>query len=336
MNEESGAEAPQDFFASVDAARDTHLGQNICVPHPTGYRCSRGDGQMDSHFETRLPAPILRRFISHYGGARVRGLTPGVNTTLPSRHAHLIISLDAPINVRQMSNEAPPAARFSALVSGLHDGFAMVERTSSWEGLHVFFRPLGLQAVLGATAAELASGAVALSDLCPRDAPELMERLSSTRNWRARFAILDEVLTHRLTPAKGSPLVAYAWRQLAASHGRRSVESLAQDTGWSRQHMADRFRAELGITPKTAARIFRFERACGLISDLRQPLADVAAACGYADQAHMTRDWNAFTGTSPKAWIANELPFLQDYELSRHDDGVETSTPSLVVTGQIA
>ena len=281
----------------------------------------RGDGQMDAHFETRLPAPILRRFISHYGGARVRGLTPGVNTTLPSRHAHLIISLDAPINVRQMSNEAPPAARFSALVSGLHDGFAMVERTCSWEGLHVFFRPLGLQAVLGATAAELACGAVALSDLCPRDAPELMERLSSTRDWQARFAILDEVLTRRLTPAKGSPLIAHVWRQLAASHGHRSVESLAQDTGWSRQHMADRFRAELGITPKTAARIFRFERACGLISNLRQPLAEVAAACGYADQAHMTRDWNAFTGTSPKAWIANELPFLQDYELSGGDDG---------------
>jgi AraC-like DNA-binding protein len=300
-----------------------------------GLSTFRGDGQMDSHFETRLPAPILRRFISHYGGARVRGLTPGVNTTLPSRHAHLIISLDAPINVRQMSNEAPPAARFSALVSGLHDGFAMVERTCSWEGLHVFFRPLGLRAVLGATAAELACGAAALSDLCPRDAPELMERLSSTRDWQTRFAILDEVLTRRLTPAKGSPLVAHVWRQLAASHGRRSVESLAQDTGWSRQHMADRFRAELGITPKTAARIFRFERACGLISNLRQPLADVAAACGYADQAHMTRDWNAFTGTSPKAWIANELPFLQDYELSRHDDGVETSTPSLVVTGRI-
>jgi len=231
-----------------------------------------GNGPMDSHFETRLPAPVLRRFISHYGGARVRGLTPGVNTTLPSRHAHLIISLDAPIHVRQMSNEAAPAARFFALISGLHDGFAIVERTCSWEGLHVFFRPLGLQAVLGATAAELACGAVALSDLCPRDAPELMERLSSTRDWRARFAILDEVLTRRLTPTKGSPLVAHAWRHLAASHGRRSVESLAQDTGWSRQHMTDRFRAELGITPKTAARIFRFERACGLISNLRQPL----------------------------------------------------------------
>jgi AraC-like DNA-binding protein len=291
---------------------------------------------MDSHFESRLPAPILRRFISHYGGACVRGLTPGVNTTLPSRHAHLIISLDAPINVRQMSNEAPPATRFTALVSGLHDRFALVERTCSWEGLHVFFRPLGLQAVLGATAAELACGAVAFSDLCPRDAPEVMERLSSTRGWRARFAILDEVLTRRLTPAKGSPLVAHAWRQLAVSHGRCSVESLAQEMGWSRQHMAGRFRAELGITPKTAARIFRFERACGLISNLRQPLAEVAAACGYADQAHMTRDWNAFTGTSPRAWIANELPFLQDYEISSPDDGVETPAPPPVAKGGIA
>jgi AraC-like DNA-binding protein len=281
---------------------------------------SRGSGQLNSHFETGLPAPILKPFISHYGGACVRGMTPGVNTTLPSRHAHLIISLGAPINVRQTLNQAQPTTRFSALVTGLHDGFATVERTSAWEGLHVFFHPLGLRAVLGVTAAELACGAVAFSDLASRDAPELMERLSGARDWRARFVILDEVFTRRLTSAKGSPLVAHAWRQLAASHGRQSIESIAQGTGWSRQHMADRFRAELGVTPKTAARIFRFERACGLLSHLRQPLADVAAACGYADQAHMTRDWSAFTGASPKAWIGNELPFLQSYELPRGDD----------------
>jgi hypothetical protein len=35
----------------------------------------------------------------------------------------------------------------------------------------------------------------------------------------------------------------------------------------------------------------------------------------------MTRDWSAFTGASPKAWIVNELPFLQDYELPGGDDG---------------
>jgi AraC-like DNA-binding protein len=215
----------------------------------------------------------LKPFISHYGCARVWGLTPGVNTTLPSSHAHLIISLGAPINVRQMSNQRQPGASFSALVTRLHDGFATIERGSAW----------------------------------------------------ARFAILDEVFTRSLTPAKGSPLVAHAWRQLAASHGRRSIESLAQESGWSRRYMADRFRAELGVTPKTAARIFRFGRACGLLSYVRQPLADIAAACGYADQAHMTRDWSAFTGTSPKDWILSELPFLQDYELPSGDAAVGAS-----------
>jgi AraC-like DNA-binding protein len=252
----------------------------------------------------------------------VRGLTPGVTTTLPSSHAHLIISLGAPINVLQTSTAAQPAASFSALVAGLHDGFATVERACAWDGLHIFFHPLGLAAVLGVTSAELSTGAIAFSDVCPSDASELMERLQSAWDWEARFAILDDVFARRLAPARGSPLVARAWRQLAASHGRRSIESLAQETGWSRQHLAARFRAEVGVTPKTAARIFRFERACGLIGGLRLPLADVAAACGYADQAHMARDWNAFTGAAPKAWIANDLPFLQDYELSVRDDGV--------------
>ena len=276
---------------------------------------------MNSHFEIGLPTPILKPFISHYGGACVHGMTPGINTTLPSRHAHLIISLGAPINVLQVFNQVQPAARFSALVTGLHDGFATIERTSAWEGLHVFFHPLGLRAILGVTAAELACGAVELFDIVSRDASELMERLSNTRDWQARFAILNEVFTRRLTSAGGSPHIAHAWRQLTASHGRHSIASLAHEIGWSRQHLSDRFRAELGVTPKTAARIFRFERACGLISNFRLPLADIATACGYADQAHMTRDWSAFTGTTPKNWTVSELPFLQDYELSVGDDG---------------
>ena len=41
-------------------------------------------------------------------------------------------------------------------------------------------------------------------------------------------------------------------------------------------------------------------------------LATVAAECGYADQSHLTRDWRQFAGTTPSAWIAGELPFVQD------------------------
>jgi transcriptional regulator GlxA family with amidase domain len=53
------------------------------------------------------------------------------------------------------------------------------------------------------------------------------------------------------------------------------------------------------------ARVLRFERATGMLrSTFRPPLAVVAAECGYADQAHMTREWVEFAGNSPTVWLA--------------------------------
>jgi AraC-like DNA-binding protein len=72
-------------------------------------------------------------------------------------------------------------------------------------------------------------------------------------------------------------------------------------------------RAELGVTPKTAARILRFDRArrC-LRSGRTTSLAETAVTCGYYDQAHMTNDWRQLGGCTPGEWMAEELPFLQD------------------------
>lgn len=40
-------------------------------------------------------------------------------------------------------------------------------------------------------------------------------------------------------------------------------------------------------------------------------------ACGYADQSHLTREWNRFAGCSPTAWVSGEqLPFVQDGTLA--------------------
>ena len=76
------------------------------------------------------------------------------------------------------------------------------------------------------------------------------------------------------------------------------------------------------MTPKTLARILRFEHACALIKGARRPLIEVAAAAGYSDQPHMTREWQALAGCTPKTWIAEELPFVQDYELAGVDNSL--------------
>jgi AraC-like DNA-binding protein len=88
------------------------------------------------------------------------------------------------------------------------------------------------------------------------------------------------------------------------------------ETGWSGRHLAGRFRAEIGLTPKTAARVIRFSRARNLLitrvtADREHSLADLAACCGYFDQAHLAREFRSLAGCPPSQWIAEEFRNVQ-------------------------
>ena len=70
-----------------------------------------------------------------------------------------------------------------------------------------------------------------------------------------------------------------------------------------------RFRQQVGLRPKTAARLVRLNRVWRRL-DERRPLdwGQVAADAGYADQAHLIRDFHQFTGTTPTQFQARTLP----------------------------
>jgi AraC-like DNA-binding protein len=84
------------------------------------------------------------------------------------------------------------------------------------------------------------------------------------------------------------------------------VAAVAAEVGWSRRHLSTSFAAELGVTPKVAGRLFRFERTCGLL-DRGLGLADAAVVGGYYDQSHLNREWRELAGVTPTAWQADEL-----------------------------
>ena len=68
---------------------------------------------------------------------------------------------------------------------------------------------------------------------------------------------------------------------------------------------------EFGLSPRQLARIGRFERAQAL-AQAGMPLAETAHRAGFADQAHLTREWVALAGCPPTTWLREEFPFLQD------------------------
>jgi AraC-like DNA-binding protein len=73
-------------------------------------------------------------------------------------------------------------------------------------------------------------------------------------------------------------------------------------------------RAELGLPPKTLARILRFSQARRCLRSGRTArLAETAVMCGYFHQARLTNDWKQLGGCTPGEWMSEELRFLQDH-----------------------
>ncbi len=272
----------------------------------------------------RLPAAALRPYIRHYAGYHFTGLSPGTLVGLPSSSIDLIISLAAPIELLRAPDAAQRPGSYQALLAGLQDRPAIVGSTDTAFGLHLFFTALGARSVLGVPSADLASRIVDLSDIWGASGQHLVDALVSARTWPQRFEILDRAFlarlgNHEIDAERSRTEISWAWDELARAHGCVPVQRLAREIGWSRRHFGERFRAVMGVAPKSVARVFRFERACRLIKDQRLPLAQVAAVCGYFDQSHLTREWHLLVGSSPQAWIARELPFLQDYEIAGRD-----------------
>ncbi|GHF27796.1 hypothetical protein GCM10018772_61780 [Streptomyces fumanus] len=79
------------------------------------------------------------------------------------------------------------------------------------------------------------------------------------------------------------------WWLMRTSRGRVRVDSLANEVGWSRKRLWSRFRSQIGLTPKHAARLVRFDHAAHLLA-AGNAVAQVATESGYVDQAHLHRE----------------------------------------------
>ncbi|WP_239154078.1 AraC family transcriptional regulator [Amycolatopsis sp. FDAARGOS 1241] len=271
---------------------------------------------MSHSWATRAPHPALRGLVTRYIGYSQDDVTLAVHRGLPSRHVTLIVSLEEPIRFAGLPGEGS----LQALVGGLHTSPAFITQDRVQRGLHLELDPLGVRALLGVTAAELSGRVVDLADF-GRSWGELPARLHEAADWPARFAILDSALAaHVSSGAPPAPELGEAWRLLRGSWGCVRVGELASEIGWSRRHFGERFRAEVGLAPKQAARVLRFERAGRLLRARSFDLASVAVTAGYYDQAHLSNEWRALAGCSPRTWIAEELPFLQDDESAASPD----------------
>lgn len=150
---------------------------------------------------------------------------------------------------------------------------------------------------------------VSLEDVWGREAGRAEDTLRAAASWDERFTIAVDALGPRMSARPSlDPEVAAAWWPMLTSRGRVRIDSLANEVGGSRKRLWSRFRSQIGLNPKHAARLVRFDHAAHLLA-AGNAAAQVAAASGYVDQAHLHREVKAFTGVTPTAvaaapWLA--------------------------------
>lgn len=256
--------------------------------------------------DAALRGAVRRR----YGFAEHGSVHPPRNETA-SAAVVLLVSFGAPYRIADSGDHGRMTDHPLGFVGGLSESHAVSQATGDARCIQVMLTPLGAHALLGGIPMhELANRTIGLDALFGAEAERLAARLHDAPAWEARFAIIDRFIAGRVERGRTPPAgVAHAWRRLSESGGQMEVGALAREIGCSRKYLLSRFREQVGLAPKSVARVLRFERAVRLLggagADVRW--SDLALGCGYYDQAHFIRDFRQFSGSTPGAFLRARL-----------------------------
>ncbi|MFE5943634.1 helix-turn-helix domain-containing protein [Streptomyces sp. NPDC056480] len=199
------------------------------------------------------------------------------------------------------------SAAHTSVVSGLHTRARVLGHQGDLHGVELTLAPWAAYRLFGSPLGELADTLTDPADVLGRRARDLTAALEAAPGWAERFTVLDETLLRwaaEVAPSREpSPAVLDAWRLLSRTSGTVPVRELAARSGWSVRHLENRFREQIGLTPKRLSRVLRLNHAIWQLAAGGRA-ADVAVRCGFYDQSHLSREFTALTGMPPGRFLA--------------------------------
>jgi AraC-like DNA-binding protein len=266
----------------------------MTAPLPPAESSAVGPERARSPWLIGSPHGALRPFLARdYAGFAER----------PAPH-QLVLPASAAVPFVLRVND--PLDRPPAFVLGVHDSYMTMPEACAPEYVEVWLAPLGAYSLLGVPMTMIRGYTIDLDMMFGSAALRLADRVREAPTWESRFALVDEFLLERLDRGpQPAPEVRWAWHRLTTTAGAAPIGRIAKDVGWSHKHLIAKFKQQIGVSPKTAARLIRFESVWRRL-DQAGPLrwGDVAADSGFADQAHLDREFRRFTGTTPTDFVA--------------------------------
>lgn len=249
----------------------------------------------------RPPRRELAPFVSLLWSVDGAGTAGGDRElVLPTGAAHVVIRLDHPLRLYAAADAEEGRTVGMAVVGGARSSAYVRDVSRPSRSVGAQLRPGAAGLLLGVPADALAERHTPLDAVWGAFAGELRGRLCAEREPARRLDLFEAALAARLPKVQGiHPDVAYALARFADVD---AIGEVVDELGCSHRRFIALFHGAVGLTPKVYCRVRRLQRALPGVG--ARPLAEVAIDAGYSDQAHLSREFRALAGVTPREYRA--------------------------------
>jgi AraC-like DNA-binding protein len=247
-----------------------------------------------------VPAAPLSGLVQQLWDWQAAPQADGLERLLPMANAALIINLSEDES-RVYDDNLHCRRYLGAALDGPRHLSSIIDTREQVAVMGVVFRAGAAAGFFRERMDALVNRCVNLEDLVGSDAGSLRERLLEAGDASRRLRTLLAWLIRRGPDALAVPdPVAHALSALEQRPAIATLTATARDRGVSPRRLGEQFREHVGMTPKRYLRLQRFQRVLAQAAAVgERDWADIALACGYFDQAHLSHEFREFCGMSP-------------------------------------
>lgn len=253
------------------------------------------------------PPPDLAPYVQMFWAAAAEpGEPQQVERVVADGCCELIVHCGAPY--RELGAPGAADRQPFAFLYGQLERSLLIAPTGHVDLVAVRFMPTGVAALFGLDVRALDSSAIALDGLLGARgrlvAEQVVERTSRRERWAVLANFLRVFVGRRLRRATSVATDVLAHLDDCGVH----ADSIAQRVGTSWRTIERAFDVAIGLSPRQFVQIRRVSEAANHLRIGAIGLADIAAACGFADQAHFTRTFQTLVGVSPGRYAREVNP----------------------------
>jgi AraC-like DNA-binding protein len=212
-------------------------------------------------------------------------------------------------DVRRYTSEHEFIIQPRALVLGQITEPFFIEPTGYVNTFAVRFYPYGFANFVVMAIKSLANKETPIDLLFGKEsASQLENKIINAASTRHRIEIVEDFLLNRLKDkATINGIVKETVDAILVTEGSESINSILKNNPSRRRQLERNFFNQVGLSPKQLGKVIRLQTALKmLLNKKHESLTQIAYESKYYDQAHFVKDFKEFTGTNPKAFLADE------------------------------